>query len=187
MKIASIISSVTEPMVVFMLLALLGGWQVGLRGSPYIWYVLYLLAISIGVWVARLRLTKSLRTNWDVSNRPKRVRLLLLLLGFGALFFSSLFVFGSLELMKLSGLFFFWLLGFFLITLKTKISGHMAVLTFLFGFSILWYGMAFAPLLLVLPLVGWSRLVLKRHTIGEVIGGTSYSFLFLLLFNNLAI
>jgi membrane-associated phospholipid phosphatase len=175
---ASFISSMTEPMAIFMLLALMGGWHVGLRNASYVWYVSYLLILSVAIWVARLRFMKTLHTNWDVSSRPKRVRLLLLLLGFSVLFFSSLWFFGSMALMKLSGTFFLWLLGFFLITLKVKISGHMAVLTLLLGYTTTWYGVMLLPSLLLLPIVGWSRVVLKRHTMGEVIGGFLYSVIF---------
>lgn len=181
MQLARVFSRLAEPMMVFMVLALFGGWQVGLRGNQYLWYGGYLIFLSILIWIARLRFMKSLHTNWDVSNRPKRVRLLLLLLGFSMLFFVSLLVFGSLPLMRLSGMFFLWLLGFFLITLKSKISGHMAVFTFATGFFVLWYGKAFASLFVVLPLVAWSRITLKRHTWAEVIGGTCYSAAFFFL------
>lgn len=172
MRFATLISQWTEPMIVFMGLALLGGWQSGLRDAVFFFYVIYLLVISIIIWFVRLRLTRSLHTNWDVSDRPKRVRLLVLLLGFSILFFSSLVFFGSASLMKVSGMYFLWLLGFSLITLKTKISGHMAVSTLAVGW--------FWPIALALPFIGWSRLVLKRHTVREVIGGFLYSFVFLL-------
>ncbi len=182
MRLASFISTLTEPMVVVMVLVLVGGWHAGLTGYPLLWFALYLGVLSVVIWIARLRLMKSQRTNWDVSHRPKRVRLLLLLLGVSVLFFASLSLYGNSELMKLSGIVFLWLLGFFLITLKIKISGHMAGFLLASGLVIFWYGAVFALLLVLLPFIAWSRVVLKRHTIGEVIGGTGYSAAFLLFY-----
>lgn len=170
---ASLVSTITEPMLLITGIALAVGWQAGLRGSTYGWYVLYLLGITLIIWRARIYFSKSMRTNWDVSDRIKRVRLLILLLGFSVLIWLSLFMFrvGALSRFML-GLF-IWLLGFFLITLKTKISGHIAVATL----AVFW----FWPMAVVLPLVGWSRLVLKRHTPIEVIGGFLYSLIWLRL------
>ncbi|KKT34555.1 MAG: hypothetical protein UW22_C0071G0001 [Candidatus Gottesmanbacteria bacterium GW2011_GWB1_44_11c] len=65
--------------------------------------------------------------------------------------------------------------GFFLITLKFKISGHMWTATLLICMFVYWYGWIMVPLFLMIPLIAWSRLMLKRHTVGEVIGGVVYS------------
>lgn len=173
MNFASLISTTTEPMLLAMIVGFIGGWQTGLRGYIYIWYVLYLLGLSLVIWVARLRFMHSMHTNWDVSSRPKRVRLLIFLLGFSAFIFLSIFVFHTPALTRFVFGLLLWLLGFFLITLKTKISGHMAVATLIVGW--------FWPIIFLLPLIGWSRIVLKRHTVGEVIGGFLYTLLWLSL------
>lgn len=170
---ATFISTVTEPMALILVIGLVGGWQAGLRGYLYMWYVLYLMGFSLVIWVARLRFIHTMHTNWDVSNRPKRVRLLLLLLGFSVFIALSLFVFQTPALTRFVFGLFLWFFGFFLITLKTKISGHMAVATLTVGW--------FWPMVFALPLIGWSRVVLKRHTVREVIGGFLYSLLWLSL------
>lgn len=181
MQFASLVSQFTEPMIIVMLLVVLSGWQAGLRGMEFVWFITYLVLISLAVWIARLRLVKSLHTNWDVSDRPKRVRLLILLLGFSVVVFSSFFLFQNARLVGMSAQFFLWLLGFFLITLRTKISGHLAVFTLGVGYLMNWYGLLVMPLVFLLPLVGWSRLILKRHTLIEVVGGIAYSVTFLLV------
>ncbi|MEN3038337.1 MAG: phosphatase PAP2 family protein [Candidatus Kryptonium sp.] len=45
------------------------------------------------------------------------------------------------------------------------LSGPLTILVWIFGYEVI-------PLFLLIPLVGWSRLYLKAHTLGQVIGGT---------------
>src|SRR3989344_958322 len=170
MKFASLVSIITEPMFLVIFIAAAGGYQAGVRGILYGWYIIYLLGLSLIIWLARLRFMKSMHTNWDVSDRVKRVRLLLLLLGFSAFIFLSVYVFHIPALSRFVFGLVLWLIGFFLITLKAKISGHMAIATLAVGW--------FWPMVFFLPFIGWSRLVLKRHTLVEVILGAVYSGIF---------
>lgn len=181
-RFASIISKITEPMIMMSIMVFFGALHANLQGLGLFLFILYILSVSAIVGFARLRFMKSLHTNWDVSERPKRVRLLLLLLGFGILLFLSVTLWHNVNLIKLGTGLMLWLLGFLLITLRTKISGHMGVLTLTIGYLTLWFGYAFGFLFLLLPLVGWARLKLKRHTMIEVIGGTVYSSVALILF-----
>lgn len=181
MRFASFISSLTEPMVLVSVVMLLGGWQVGLRGLAWVYYVMYLLIISAVLWVARIYAVKFLRTNWDISDRPKRVQSLIPLIAISIGFLLGLLLWNNQGLIRFGSMLLLWLVGFSLITFKTKISGHMAVLTLTSGLLLYWYGVFAMPLVVLLPFVGWSRLVLKRHTVVEVIGGVLYSAMFLLL------
>jgi|GEM_PF-643865 membrane-associated phospholipid phosphatase len=181
MRFASFISSFTEPMILISLVMLLGGWHAGLRGLGWLYYVVYLLIVSIVLWIARIYAVKILRTNWDISDRAKRVQSLIPLIGICIGFLLGLLLWDNQGLIRFGSMLLLWLVGFSLITLKTKISGHMAVLTFSVGLLLYWYGLVALPLMALLPMVGWSRLVLKRHTMIEVIGGTLYSTIFLFL------
>jgi len=143
--------------------------------------VVYLLIVSIVLWIARIYAVKILRTNWDISDRAKRVQSLIPLIGICIGFLLGLLLWDNQGLIRFGSMLLLWLVGFSLITLKTKISGHMAVLTFSVGLLLYWYGLVALPLMALLPMVGWSRLVLKRHTMIEVIGGTLYSTIFLFL------
>lgn len=181
MNVPLFISTLFEPMIVLFVLAVLGGIRAGLAGIDLISYIAYLLAMTGATWYLRVRFMRSLRTNWDVSDRVKRVRLLVLLLAFFFLVFLSILLWKNYLLTQVFGLFLVWLIGFFLITLRIKISGHMGLLTLALGMILGWYGIAWLPIVLVLPLVAWSRLVLKRHTMREVIGGVCYSIVLLSL------
>lgn len=180
MNIAAYVSYCTEPLLLVIVLILLGGWHAGLRDLPWIYFLVYVGVFSFLVWVLRIVAVKKLKTNWDMSDRKKRVYVLFPLVAISAIFFLLQLMWGNASLLWFSLSLFVWILGFALITLRTKISGHMAVLTLCIGSLVLWYGVQYSPLFLLVPLVAWSRIVLKRHTPIEVIGGVSYSALVLL-------
>ncbi len=183
MRVASFISQITEPMFLIIVLTLVGVWSSGVRGAAFMWFVLFLSVLSLLIVYARIRFMKKFKTNWDVSDRKKRVPLLLLLIGFYSVLIFSLSFTGNPMLVSMSVLFLVWLIGFFFITLKLKISGHVAVGTFVVGNVVQWFGLSYTPLFVLIPVVGWSRLALKRHTLVEVIGGTLYSIGILLIFS----
>lgn len=176
------ISTLTEPMALITGIVVLGAMHVGVQGVRLLVFAGYLFVISIAVWIARLRFMTSLKTNWDVSDRPKRVKMLVLLMGFSVLLFLSFLFWQNAELITFCIGLLAWLFGFSIITLKTKISGHMGVLTLALGLLASWYGNGWYTLFLLLPIVAWSRVYLKRHTMIEVVGGTLYSIVVLMLF-----
>lgn len=128
--------------------------------------VFWLFMVMGPVLGYRLWLKKREHLDWDITDRKKRVMPLLLLCFFLVLINMLVRVF-SPQLFSLSVLFLLWTIGFFLITLKYKISGHVAVAT-LFAY---FYPVSF----FIVPVVSWSRVVLKKHTLGEVIAGFLYS------------
>ncbi len=179
--LARIISLVFEPMIVMALIALTGGWRSGLRGEAYAWYSIAMFVLTFFVACVRLLLVRKFKTNWDISDRHKRVRLLIILFGFVGILFWSMTFWKNSALTNLFGLFLLWLLGFFLITLKYKISGHVAMVTLAAGLFFQWFG--FWQAFFLVPLVAWARVVGKNHTIGEVITGALYSLFLLVVFD----
>ena len=168
MNIALLVSSLFEPMLVLCVAAALASWQAVLEGRMLTGYTLYIFAFGVTIALVRLLLARQVKTNWDISDRKKRIMPLLIL---SAIFAGNLFVvsfFGNRELLAFHALWFVWIVGFLLITLRWKISGHLSVLTLA---AMYWW-----PLFFTLPVVGWSRISLKRHSMREVIGGVLYSF-----------
>lgn len=53
-----------------------------------------------------------------------------------------------------------------------KISGHAAAISSSAVITALMLGPAWLPLLLLIPAVGWSRVVLRAHTVGQVVAGS---------------
>lgn len=180
-RLALFISSICEPMLVVYIIALIGGSYAALSGSVWTYYVLLLTCIVGLVIGVRLFFKNKDHTNWDISERKKRfVPLFLLVLIFGI---ASLYV-RSLDNPVLTDMFtrfFYWHMGFFLLTFRVKLSGHMGIATLAVGQLLVWFGWSMAPFLLTLPLLAWSRIVLKRHTMIEVIVGILYSGIIVLL------
>lgn len=179
MQIASWISKLSEPMVLVVGLMTLGAWQQGIRGMPFLYFAAYVVFFFLASLGLRVLAVRKLQTNWDISDREKRVKSLIPFLGICAVFFSCILFWRNAGLTHFGTGLVAWLVGFALITLRTKISGHMAVLTLVLGYLIIWFGAYWQFGLILLPLVAWSRLVLKRHTVVEVIGGVLYSAVFL--------
>ena len=64
-----------------------------------------------------------------------------------------------------------------LINLRLKVSIHVATVTaLLFTLAIVYQGYYYVTLLLI-PLVAWSRLRIKRHTLPETIVGACFGIL----------
>jgi membrane-associated phospholipid phosphatase len=181
-NIASWVSKLSEPMVLVIGLLMAGAWRYGVRGLPFFLFSCYVLFFFLVSLFLRMYAVKKLDTNWDLSDRKKRVQSFIPFFGICAVFFSCMLVWQNSGLTGFGVGLLGWLLGFALITLRTKISGHMAILTLTLGYCIVWFGAYWLTGLIFLPLVAWSRLVLKRHTLVEVIGGILYSSVFLLFF-----
>jgi membrane-associated phospholipid phosphatase len=55
-----------------------------------------------------------------------------------------------------------------------KISGHAAAVSSAAVISVLMLGPAWLPLLVLIPAVGWSRVVLRAHTLAQVVAGSLF-------------
>lgn len=181
MQIASWISKLSEPMILVVGLMVLGAYQQGIRGASFNYFVAYIMFFFLASFGLRMFAMKKLNTNWDISDREKRIKSLVPFLGLCAVIFSCLLFWRNPGLTRFGIGLLVWLVGFSLITTRTKISGHMSILTLVLGYMIMWFGAYWWVSLISLPFVAWSRLVLKRHTIIEVIGGVLYSLVFLLM------
>jgi membrane-associated phospholipid phosphatase len=57
------------------------------------------------------------------------------------------------------------------ISLFWKISGHAGSIAFATAVAVLMLGAPWSPLLLLIPAVCWSRVVLRAHTVAQVVAG----------------
>lgn len=113
-------------------------------------------------------------TDLDISKREQRPLFFFLLVFFAIVYFIALYFFqGPLILfVALSGIF-FSIVVFSFINTRIKASIHVASITGLIvSFSLLYSG-AFFLLLFLIPLIGWSRIKIHRHTRSEVIVGAA--------------
>ncbi len=166
-------SRIFEPVLLFSVLFVL----ILLRASLTFYEVLLVSGIvfigvlfpTFGLLVYALR-TKKI-SNWDISNRKERVKALCIFLLFllcGAIGIACV---GRMIVTNFFVLITIMYFLFFLITLWFKISGHMTMATLFVGTLIVWFGGFTWLLVFALPVLAWSRVVLKRHTRLQVITG----------------
>lgn len=144
-------------------------------GNPVtaIKWTIFSLVFLAGVGLsAYILMRRGYFTDLDISKREQRPLFFLLVAIFALLYFVGLFYFqGPLVLfIALGGIFFSLLVFSFLVT-KVKASIHVATITaMIFSLSVLYSGV-FLLLLFLIPLIGWSRIKIHRHTRQEVIVG----------------
>jgi membrane-associated phospholipid phosphatase len=171
-KIARLISNITQPPVVSIpTFALINYILLGFNNSLVITMICWTFGAFIPI-ITSLILIKKLHTDMDITDRTKRTLplffavcsyligfLVLLSIGAPALTTTLMLIYSSNTLIIL------------FINLSWKISIHTmgvaettVVLTYLFGFP----GLLFS---ILIPLVMWSRVKLKKHTISQVLVG----------------
>lgn len=180
MKIAAtIISRMLDPFIVFFSLMIMASLQGGASGKELLFTLFVIVAgilvppVSLLLWAVR---TKKV-TNWDVSNRKQRIWVFLIFILF---LFIDVFIINSLHNEELSRFFAMCLVSFmgtFAITLFWKISGHLSTLAIAIGMIFHWYGFSWWSLFFLLPILCWSRVILKRHTLAQTIAGSIYGLL----------
>ena len=116
-------------------------------------------------------------TDYEFSKREERPPFFVIIsVLFGVLFLVSKFL-GDEIFATVSLALFLSTTIMTIITFFWKISGHTIYATLLFATLIyLFPNLTLLPLIFfVLPLIGWSRVVLKKHTTTQVIAGTLLS------------
>lgn len=180
MNMPRIISRIFDPLAVFVILIIVGILQSGIEaGSAIRFFLLIIFGIlTPPVLLLTLALKKGWVSGWDISDRKERVRAFSILFLFLVI---DAYVMRQIQTPPLASLFiavFVWFLGFFLFTLRWKLSGHVGVLTLAVLSMIHWFGFDWWPLLFLIPLLSWARVAGKYHTSGEVIGGALYSIVY---------
>lgn len=176
-SICLFISRLLDPMWVMGGVTIAGAYRYGLRDAG-LWRFALIVVLVMVLPQLILRLFFSRRhqsSGWDIKmlkHRPLVIGVLLLF-GIGNIYLA--WAFGNPEIATLFVFYELWLLGFFLISLIWKMSGHAGGIALTSGLIVFWYGWAWWPVLLLVPLMGWARVVTKDHTIGQVVAGAAYS------------
>ncbi len=167
---ARIVSIVLHPFAVFMLLALMAAWRLDPESLPR-------TALGIGVamaivWVFVLQRRRA--GHWqtvDASRKQERPLLYLLALAVAGAYWwwmggrtsaTSGGVLAAIVMICIAGIANRWI----------KLSLHMASLAFAGVVLLRLLPAAGITAIALLPLLGWARLRMARHTWPEVVGGT---------------
>ena len=172
-RVARVITEALQPPITVALLLLLSpAMEPGFPGT--VWFgavaVLFVCVLPLAAVVVLVRMGKV--TDHHVSDRKQRFPVLAmsvvsLLAGLGVLLAINapysvivvvLAIVGGVVVLAVISL--FW-----------KISGHAGAIALTTVITVLILGAPWMPLLLLIPAVGWSRVVLRAHTVAQVVAG----------------
>ncbi len=175
-KSALVISRVFDPIVELVFVTVIAAIRSGPVGMElYRFLVIFFLGIILPPTLLRFWAVKTKKINWDVTERRKRPKILLLLFLFGLWNLLLVRYFGNIFLFRLFVLYQAWLTGFGLLSLRYKLSGHAGASVLAAYFFIQWFGPFGWPLAFLIPLIGWARIKSREHTLGQVLVGIGYS------------
>ncbi|HKU29817.1 phosphatase PAP2 family protein [Arthrobacter sp. NyZ413] len=175
-QVARVLTEVFQPPVVVSVMLLISpAVEPGFPGT--MWYGLlaafFVCLLPLAYVLLMVRLGKL--SDHHVSNRRDRAPLLMLALVsvfVGLLVLNAVHAPVSVSAMILA------LIGgiavLAAVSLVWKISGHASAISSAAVMAVLMFGPAWWPLLLLVPAVGWSRVVLRDHTVGQVIAGSLF-------------
>ncbi len=173
-QVARWISRIASPPLMAVSGAIISALEIASRAA-WLW-MLYIIAFNILVpcayilWLKR----RGKVTDFDVYLREQRFWPYIVSLSCGGISWLAMAAFHAPRLfVVLFGATVGQGLIMFLINLRWKISAHAAGTA---GIAVLiWQvlGAASSPVLLIIPLVGWSRVRLGRHSLGQVVAGSA--------------
>lgn len=172
--LAKSISHIFSPIIAWPILTLILIHGTGLSAQQQSTVLLPQLLSDIVVPVVLLTIFRRLNLISDFEITKVRERRIFFLIILACHFISVLLLWylgnalaGELRLlgwvMEIAGtaITFFW-----------KISVHLAANSFLIAIVLVVYGWQWWPLLIILPVVAWARVVRKKHTIAQTIAGS---------------
>ncbi|MCX6792395.1 MAG: hypothetical protein NT149_05165 [Candidatus Gottesmanbacteria bacterium] len=181
-NIATVISRIFEPTILLPVAFVACAVRVGVS---FEWSIFWLALMLVPTTVYRMVLKKVQKIDWDIQDRKKRVKPLTLLVCFLGSISVFVWVFEP-RLLPLLVLFLVWVVGFLCVTtLVTKISGHAGGDALATGMIIHWFGWCLWPILFIVPLVGWARVVRRDHSVAQVIAGVVYSWTLIGIFTKI--
>jgi len=175
--LAYIISRIFEPIILIILLIIISVFRspVDLSAKIQSIYAFIFLVTIPFVFLVYFAIHKHWISGIDLQDRKERPKAMIVMSLFSIISFFIFSYYGISELVYLFDIFIYWYIGFFLITLFWKISGHSSIVTIFTLMIIYWYGYSWWPVFFIIPLVSWARVVRHNHTVMQVVGGFVYT------------
>lgn len=171
-SLARIISFATNPIFILFPIPYLLVFRFGYGHVLAIKWSLFSLIFLImsGIFVF-IEVKNKVFSDMDVSKREQRFLLFAVISGITAIYFISLFVFRAPPILFITvwGIMFGIVLAS-VINTKIKASLHVSSLTSVLLTLIILYELPMI-LFLIIPIVAWARIEIRRHSVPEVISG----------------
>lgn len=168
-KIATIISRIFDP---FIVLAVMFAILLS-HSTVFIPAFLSMVIFPLLLFVIALKL--KFVSDWDITDRRERPKILWSLVAIETVCLLVFHLWAMVPILIA-------IIGFALITHFWKISGHAMAAALATGTVVVTYGWAWWPVLLIVPIVGWSRVIRKNHTPLQVTAGALYAWMFIYFF-----
>lgn len=171
---ARIISTIFSPPLLALATIIIAAWAI--EDEPVLYWTA--IAIVLFIVVPTLYVLSLVRrghlTDFHMKIREQRTWPLIIILLISSLVFSALYFGGAPRLfLVISAVAIIQLMLILLITLRWKISGHCTAASGLGVLVVALFGQILLPVLLIVPVIAWSRIRLDRHTFAQSIGGIS--------------
>jgi membrane-associated phospholipid phosphatase len=170
---ARIVSGILSPLSIAIAAVAVAGYAIN-DESTLSWIALY-IALSIlppTLYIMYL-VRKGIVTDFHLNVRKERTKPFLIMTANTAAVFLVMLLLGAPKLILIviatAVLQLFFML---LITLRWKISGHCTAVAGLVVLALALFGENLLPSTLLIPLVTWSRIRLKRHTPAQTVAGS---------------
>lgn len=172
--IARIISYVLDPSVMWPLFVVLLLFKTGIDHDALLMLiapVFFLEAMTPVLLVVVMRKMGKV-SDWEMTDMAER-RLIFVLIVLGHLVSLILLMIWGSELAWQIRLI-VWVIQVMgtALTYTWKISVHMACFTMIAILLLLLFGIQMWPVLVLIPMLAWSRVVRKKHTVAQVVAGT---------------
>ena len=170
--LARIISFISNPLfVVLPIPYLFVYWRSGNSEYAQIWLVISLLFLVIAGFIVFLEVERGVFSDLDVSHREQRPLLFLIAFIICAIYLGCLVLFQAPRILMISAVGIgAGILVTSFVNRWIKASIHVATNTCVLLSCMIMYQLPLVTLLLI-PLIAWSRIYIKRHTLSETIAG----------------
>lgn len=180
-KVARIISNVVSPPIIALVAVLVSVYAPPSQGLTLSGWLFILIAVLAPVFYVIWLVRSGTVTDFHLPSRSERFGPFLVTLVVGIVGWLIVLRLDSPHPLRLIALInVVQTAMLMLISHWWKISIHATAITGLAVVAIYLLGRGAWPLLLLIPIVGWSRVYLKRHTLEQVIGGTILGFVVVL-------
>ncbi len=169
---ARVVSGVLSPLTIAIAAVAVAGLAIN-DESALIWIALYIALTIIPPTIYIMYLVrKGIVTDFHLNVRHERTQpFLIMAINSAAVFFIMLLAGAPKLILVVIAAATIQLVCMLIITLKWKISGHCTALTGLIVLALALFGENLLPILLLIPLVAWSRIRLNRHTLAQTVAG----------------
>lgn len=173
-KIAQILTTVFSPLISALVgaIVLYQSYIYPNYGASIEWLTVVALIFVVSIVTFIYFLKSGNVSNWDISDRKQRPKVLLLIIIYNMVLVLATWQFKLYQALPFLIFFMFSLLLASLITLFWKVSFHTFSITLCMFFMLFTYKrIELIWLVLLPPIIAWTRIILKKHTNAQAIGG----------------